>query len=385
MLRFASFREPFFNLLNMFKSLGVHDVFVRALSEHGITTPTEIQRVAMPKLLDEKVDIIAQAQTGTGKTIAFAVPILQRINPSDKRIQAVVLCPTRELCQQLGKHFFKLTKYSEKVFVETVYGGEPIGKQISRLRRPTQVIIATPGRLRELMELKAVDLSGIHQLVLDEADEILAMGFRKDVDKILSKTNDFRKIWLFSATIPSSLQKMIDDYIPKTAPKVRAQKNADIINPMIEHQYLICDKQEKNAMLVAFLRSMGAARGIVFVRTKGDAQTLNDFLQKQEFKTDVIHGDLMQHEREKALRGFVAKRAQILVATDMAARGLDIDNLAYVVHYNLPDQPEFYTHRSGRTARAGKRGLSLAFVTPADTKKFRFLKEKLVLDFMQVR
>lgn len=371
--------------MKTFESLGVADVFVRALKEQNITKPTEIQVSTIPTLLENKVDMVAQAQTGTGKTIAFALPILQRINPSDKRIQAIVLCPTRELCQQLGKHFFKLTKFSEKVFVETVYGGEPIGKQISRLRRPTQVIVATPGRLRELMELKAADLSGIHQFVLDEADEILAMGFRKDVDKILAKTNDFRRIWFFSATIPSSLQQMIDDYIPKDAPKVRAQKNADIINPMIEHQYLICDKGEKNAMLAAFLRSMGAARGIVFVRTKGDAQTVNEFLQKQTFQTDVIHGDLMQHEREKALRGFVSKRAQILVATDMAARGLDIDNLAYVVHYNLPDQPEFYTHRSGRTARAGKRGLSLAFVTPADMKKFRFLKEKLVLDFIQVR
>jgi ATP-dependent RNA helicase DeaD len=162
-------------------------------------------------------------------------------------------------------------------------------------------------------------------------------------------------------------------------------KKADIINPMIEHQYVICDKQEKNGMLQAFLKSMGAARGIVFVRTKGDAQTVNEFLQTQGFQTDVMHGDLMQHEREKAMRAFVNKKAQVLVATDMAARGLDVDSLAFVLHYNLPDQPEFYTHRSGRTARAGKRGISLALVTPADMKKFRFLKEKLVIDFVQVR
>ena len=371
--------------MSQFQSLGVNESIVKALNEQNIHQPTEIQKIVIPQLLDEKSDIVAQAQTGTGKTIAFAVPILQRINTSDKRIQALILCPTRELCQQLGKHFFKLTKFTDKIFIETVYGGEAIGKQISRLKRPTQIVIATPGRLRELLELKAIDLSGIHQFVLDEADEILAMGFRKDVDKILSKTNDFRKIWLFSATMPNSLQSMIDEYMPKNAPKVRAQRNADVINPKIEHQYLICDKSEKNAMLKAFLSSMGAARGIVFVRTKGDAQLVHDFLQKNEFKTDVIHGDLNQSEREKALRAFVNKRAQILVSTDMAARGLDIDNLAYVVHYNLPDQPDFYTHRSGRTARAGKRGLSLAFVTPPDMKKFRFLKEKLVLDFVQIR
>jgi len=335
--------------------------------------------------LNDKLDMVAQAQTGTGKTIAFAIPIIQRLNTQDKRIQAVVVCPTRELCQQLGKAFFKLTKFTDKVFVETIYGGEPIGKQISRLRRPTQVIVATPGRLRELLDLKIVDLSGIHQFVMDEADEILAMGFRKDVDKILSKTNDFRKIWLFSATIPNSLQSMIDAYLPKTAPKLRSDKKADVINPMIEHQYLMCDKQEKNSMLKAFLKSMGTARGIVFVRTKGDAQTVNEFLQQQGFKTDVMHGDLMQHEREKAMRAFVGKKAQILVATDMAARGLDVDSLAFVLHYNLPDQPEFYTHRSGRTARAGKRGISLVFVTPADSKKFRFLRETLVINFVQVR
>lgn len=371
--------------MSNFHKLGIQENFVRSLKELGIENPTDIQREAIPILLSNKVDFIGQAQTGTGKTIAFALPILQRINLTDKRIQALILSPTRELCQQLGKQFFKLTKHSEKIFVESVYGGEPIGKQIIRLKRPTHIVIATPGRLRELLDLKAIDLSGIHQFVLDEADEILAMGFRKDVDKILSKTNDFKKIWLFSATIPSSLQALINDYIAKDAPKIRVAKNADIVNPMIEHQYLICDKSEKNMMLTAFLRSMGAARGIVFVRTKGDAQTVNDLLIKNEFKSDVIHGDLMQHEREKALRGFVNKKAQILVATDMAARGLDIDNLAYVVHYNLPDQPDFYTHRSGRTARAGKRGISLAFVTPADMKKFRFIKEKLVLDFIQVR
>ena len=368
-----------------FLSFGVTANMVKALNELNITKPTDIQSATLPILLKDKVDMVAQAQTGTGKTIAFAIPILQRINTHDKRIQAIVVCPTRELCQQLGKAFFKLTKYTDKVFIETLFGGEPIGKQISRLRRPTQVIIATPGRLRELMDLKAVDLSGIHQFVMDEADEILAMGFRKDVDKILSKTNDFRKIWLFSATMPASLQKMIDEYIPKNAPTVRSLKKSDVINPMIEHQYLICDKQEKNAMLQAFLKSMGAARGIVFTRTKGDAQSVHDFLKLQDFKSDVIHSDMGQLDREKAMRGFVNKRSQVLVATDMTARGIDIDNLAYVVHFNLPDQPDFYTHRSGRTARAGKRGISLAFVTPADMKKFRFLKEKLVIDFVQVR
>ena len=368
-----------------FSSLGVSAPILKAITELGFSKPTLIQEKALPLLLNEKTDFIGQANTGTGKTAAFAIPIIQRINSKDKRIQALILCPTRELCQQNAKAFFKYTKYTDKIFVESVYGGVDLQRQIASLRRPTQILVATPGRLLELMEKKIVDLSGIHQFVLDEADEILAMGFKKDIDKILAKTNDFRKIWLFSATIPSSLQEIINTYMDKSAPSVRVQHKSDVINPMIEHQYVICEKQEKSYMLMEFLKSMGKARGIVFCRTKGDAQTVAGMMLAKGYETDALHGDLTQKEREKVMRSFQNKSIQILVATDMAARGIDVDNLAYVVHYNLPDQTEFYTHRSGRTARAGKRGISLCLVTPADMRKFKFLKEKLVIDFVQVR
>lgn len=371
--------------MSTFQQIGVSSSISKALDELGIKQPTEIQQKALPLLLENKTDFIGQAQTGTGKTVAFAVPILQRLKPDDKRIQALILCPTRELCQQTAKAIFKYSKYMNKVFVEAVYGGDDINRQISRLSRPTQVLVATPGRLKELMEKKVVDLSGIHQFVLDEADEILAMGFKKDVDKILQKTNDFRKIWLFSATIPHGLQEIIRTYMDKDAPSVRVEQKSDVINPMIEHQYLLCEKSEKAYMLTEFLKSMGKARGIVFVRTKGDAQTVATMLKSKDYETDALHGDLMQKERDKVMRAFQGKKIQILVATDMAARGLDVDSLAYVVHYNLPDQTEFYTHRSGRTARAGKRGISLAFVTPQDQRKFKFLQEKLVIDFIQLR
>jgi len=368
-----------------FSSLGVNSSIVKALNELNILKPTDIQLKAIPLLLNEKTDFIGQAQTGTGKTAAFGIPIIQRINPKDKRIQALILCPTRELCQQNAKALFKFTKHTDKIFIEAVYGGADLQQQISALQRPTQILVATPGRLMELMEKKIVDLSGIHHFVLDEADEILAMGFKKDIDKILGKTNDFRKIWLFSATIPSSLQEVINTYMDKNAPSVRVKQKSDIINPMIEHQYVLCEKQEKSHMLVEFLKAMGKARGIVFCRTKGDSQTIAEMLKSKGYETDALHGDLTQRERDKVMRTFQSKKIQILVATDMAARGIDVDNLSYVAHYNLPDQAEFYTHRSGRTARAGKRGISISFVTPADMRKFKFLQEKLVIDFVQVR
>jgi ATP-dependent RNA helicase DeaD len=366
-------------------SLGITPPLVKALNEMGIINPTLIQSKAIPVLLTQKTDFIGQAQTGTGKTAAFGIPLIQRLNPKDQRIQAVIICPTRELCQQNAKALFKFTKYTDKIFIEAVYGGDDLQRQIAKLRRPTQILVATPGRLLELMEKKIVDLSGIHQLVLDEADEILAMGFKKDIDKILNKTNDFRKIWLFSATIPASLQEVINTYMDKETPSVRVQQKSDIINPMIEHQYVVCEKQEKPLMLVEFVKAMGSARGIVFCRTKGDAQTVAGILIEKGYAADALHGDLLQRDRDKVMRSFKSKKIQILVATDMAARGIDVDNLSYVAHFNLPDQLEFYTHRSGRTARAGKRGISLSFVTPADLRKFKFLQEKLVLDFKQVR
>jgi len=370
--------------MDSFSSLGVNTNIIKGINELGISTPTEIQEKAIPMLLKDKTDFIGQAQTGTGKTLAFSIPIIQRLNPTDKRIQALILCPTRELCQQTAKAIFKYTKYTDKVFIESIFGGVDLDQQVYALTRPTQIVVATPGRLKDLLDRKAIDLSGIHTCVLDEADEMLAMGFKKEIDKILKKTNDFRKIWLFSATIPHSLQEIINEYMDKSTPAIRVEKR-HVINAGIEHQYVKCDKAEKTAMLLAFLGAMGNARGLVFCRTKGDAQTVSKQLLAKNFLVDALHGDLMQSERDKVMRSFKSKKIQILVATDMAARGIDVEDLSYVVHYNLPDQAEFYTHRSGRTARAGKRGISIALVTPQDMRKFKFLQQTLCIDFMQVK
>lgn len=369
-----------------FEKLGVRADLIKALIELKIVKPTEIQLKAIPALLNEKTDFIGQAQTGTGKTAAFAIPAIQRIDPAKKRIQVLIICPTRELCQQIAKSVFKYTKYYQgKIFIESVYGGASLDEQIARLRRPTHILVGTPGRIKELIEKKALDISGIHQFILDEADEILAMGFKKDIDKILQHTNDFRKIWLFSATIPDTLNELIRQYMPKETPSVRVTHKSKVINPMIEHQFVTCDKGEKNFMTTEFLNAMGTARGIVFCRTKGDVRTVSEFLKGKGYAVDAMHGEMMQKDRDKVMRQFRQENFRVLVATDMAARGLDVEDLAFVLHYNLPDQPEFYTHRSGRTARAGKRGISLALVTPQDMRKFKFLQEKLVIKFVQVR
>jgi ATP-dependent RNA helicase DeaD len=353
------------------------------LKELNVEKPTEIQQHAWKYLLDKHQDYIGQAHTGSGKTYAYAVPLLQRIDAKDKDVQALVLVPTRELMIQTQKVLFKLAKHMDKFFIDAIGGGEPIEEQKFRLSRPTQVIVATPGRLLELMKEKAVSLRRIKTVVLDEADELVAKGFLKDIDKLLEQTNDFHKKWVFSATIHGELTTWIRNSINPKAPKVIvATKN--VVNPKIEHQYVECLKEDKPMLLLEFLHSMKSARGIVFCRTKGDVEYVARFLRQHEFKLVEIYGEMFTKEREKAIRMFRQGAAQYLVATDITARGMDFEDLAFVVHYQLPDDPDYYTHRSGRTARAGKRGISLSFVEPVERKKLRYIQDLLHLDFIQI-
>ena len=366
-----------------FKELGVRDHFVKALEEINILAPTEIQEKAIPFLLTKGTDFIGQAQTGTGKTVAFGLPLLHRIDPDNKQVQALILSPTRELGQQIAKQLFKFTKYSEKIFVEAVYGGEKIDRQISALRRPTQIIVATPGRLLDLLERKAVDISHIKTIVLDEADEMLSMGFKKELDAILGRTNGKRATWLFSATMPKEIKQIINTYMASDAFKIEVNKK-DVVNRSIEHQYVICPEAQKFDFLLHFLKVQKTNRGIIFCRTKASVQTLTKQLQSKNYPTDAIHGDLMQKERDKAMRAFKNEKVQILIATDISARGIDVQNLSYVVHYELPDQLEYYTHRSGRTARAGKKGLSICFIVPQEMKKIKEIEQELHISFRKI-
>ncbi len=334
--------------------------------------------------METGTDFIGQAQTGTGKTAAFGLPILHAMNPEKNIPQALILSPTRELCQQIARQLFKFTRFSDqKVFVEAVYGGAKIDDQIKNLRRPTHVVVATPGRLIDLLERKAIDLSAIKIVVLDEADEMLSMGFRKELDTILDITIGKRHVWLFSATMPNEIQSIIQNYMSPDAMRVQVNKH-DVINRDIEHKYVMCRKDEKSDMLFHFLKSQGHNRGLIFCKTKVAAKKLAEELIDGRYNAESLHGDLMQKERDKVMRAFKNKKLQILVATDLAARGLDVDELAYVVHYHLPEKTEYYTHRSGRTARAGRKGFSLSIISQAERPELRNIEQELGINIKEV-
>lgn len=367
-----------------FRELGVSEDLIKGLSEMGIVNPTRIQEEAIPVLSEGSVDFVGQAQTGTGKTAAFGLPLLAQIDPDIKEVQALILAPTRELGQQIAKQLFKFTKYTDKVFTEAVYGGEKIDIQISRLTRPTQIVVATPGRLIDLINRKAVDIRKIRTLVLDEADEMLSMGFKKDLTTILEGTGNKRNVWLFSATIPQDLNEIINKYVGSNVRRITID-SAEAVNKGIEHQFVSGDDNSKLDTLVYFLKSMGKERGIIFTKTKAAARTLAKQLEAKNYAAGLLEGDMLQKDRDKVMRAFKNKSLRLLVSTDVAARGIDVANLAFVVHYQLPDQTEYYTHRSGRTARAGKTGISLALVNQTELKQIKYLEKELNIRFSRVR
>ena len=363
--------------LTTFSDLGVSDTYFKALEEIGILNPTEIQIKAIPFLLAKGKDFIGQAQTGTGKTAAFGLPILHAVNPDDSHIQALILSPTRELGQQIAKQLFRFTKYGpKKIFIEAVYGGARIDSQIISLKRPTHILVATPGRLVDLLEQKAVDLSHIRTLVLDEADEMLSMGFKKELDAILRFTDGHRHTWLFSATMPPAIRSIIKGYMSPDAMRVVINRH-DIVNSDIEHKYIVCESEKKPEILIGFLKTQGENRGLVFCRTKADAQSVAKRLIAKNINADSLHGDMLQKERDKVMRAFKNSKLQILVSTDLAARGIDVKELAYVVHYSLPESTEYYTHRSGRTGRAGNKGLSFSLITSREQTKLKRIEREL--------
>lgn len=364
--------------------MGIPADLVKGVEELGIITPTEVQAKAIPFLVKNDGDFCAQAQTGTGKTAAFGLPLLMKVDPKVGEIQGLVVAPTRELAKQVGKQLFRYTKYaSAKIFIEVLAGGEPMDKQVSNLRRPTHIVVATPGRLLDLIKKKALTLVHVKHLVLDEADEMLSMGFKKDLMTIAGLSRGRRSTWLFSATFPESIQSLIKGAMPGQPETVKIDK-AHVVNQNIDHRYVVCAKDEKNEFLSGFLARRGEERGLIFVRTKAGAVALGRQLEKFGFPVDVIQGDLSQRERDKAMRGFKNKRTRILIATDVAARGIDVEGLSFVIHYQLPEQLEYYTHRSGRTARAGKKGTSIALIDPRERKKIAHFEHGLGVSFTEM-
>ncbi|MEI6712410.1 MAG: DEAD/DEAH box helicase [Verrucomicrobiota bacterium] len=368
-----------------FEALGVRKDLIQGLEALGIQTPTPIQEGALPFLLQDGGDFIAQAQTGTGKTAAFGLPLLMKVNPKSWEIQAVVVAPTRELAKQIGKQLFRFTKFcAEKIFVEVLTGGDDIERQVTALQRDTHIVVVTPGRLVDLIERNAIKLHAVQHVVLDEADEILSMGFKAEIAFICEKTKSRQATWLFSATIPDGVQKLITDYMSPT-PHVLKVDHRHVVNRNIEHRYIVCSVKEKTARLASFLRRQRNERGVIFCRTKAGATKLAEELSEQGFSIGVIQGDLMQHERDKVLRSFRKGRFQFLIATDVAARGIDVEGLAFVIHHQLPDQIEQYTHRSGRTGRAGRSGVSIAMIGQREKIDIDQLAKRLGLQFEQLR
>ncbi|MBJ2175637.1 DEAD/DEAH box helicase [Aureibaculum sp. A20] len=370
--------------MSTFSDLGVQSSYIKSLKELGITVPTEIQEKAIPVLLSSKTDFIGLAQTGTGKTAAFGLPILQAIDPSKDEIQALILAPTRELVQQIQKQLFRFTKYhSKKIFSEGIYGGEKIDIQLKRIQRTTHIVVATPGRLIDFIERGEIDLQHMKTLVLDEADEMMSMGFKQDLNTILKYTSGLRNTWLFSATMPDEIQSIIKKYMSPKAVRIAVNEN-NLVNSNISHQYLITTIKKKVDVLIQFLESKPEERGIIFCRTKAGTQNLTNILKEEGFSVGALEGDMQQRDRDKVMRAFKNESVQILISTDVSARGIDVNSLAFVIHHQLPEQLEYYTHRSGRTARAGKKGVSMALILPNELQMIHGLQKSLGIKFTEV-
>lgn len=363
-----------------FSDLGINENIIRALQDNKISKPTDIQKQAIPHILQKNQDLIAVAQTGTGKTAAFCLPILQSIDPKMAKIQALVLVPTRELGQQVAREFFLFSKYLPRVFAESVYGGAPIDEQIAHLKRATHIVVATPGRLIDLLDRKALSLDDLNYLVLDEADEMIKMGFKAEIDEILKSCKEGITKLLFTATMPKDVKTLINEYLAADSQEIRINAG-ELINQKIEHQFVVYKKGMKLEYLKALLNARTEQRGILFCRTKIAAKRLSKQLAGFAVSADAIHGNLNQEAREKVMRGFKNGRINLLIATDIAARGIDVKNLDYILHYHLAEKAEQYTHRSGRTARAGKSGLSVSFVKDDEMNEINSLETQLNIQF----
>ena len=347
--------------LDSFDTLGLSAPILKAIGQLGFDTPTDIQSQAIPHLLQGDRDFIGLAQTGTGKTAAFGLPLLDHLDPTDDSVQALILAPTRELGQQIAEQIDLFSKHLKGIKSVAVYGGANISTQITQLKRPRHVVIATPGRLIDLVKRKALKLDQIKYLVLDEADEMLNMGFKDELDTILEFTPDSKKTWLFSATMPREIRRMVKQYMD--SPFEVSVDPKTTVNANIEHKYSIVKQSDKTEAMSRFLELEPDLYGVVFCRTRRDTQALAEDLLKMGFRADALHGELSQPQRDRVMSRFKNRDLQVLIATDVAARGIDVNDLTHVFHHSLPSEQAYYTHRSGRTARAGKKGISLAFIS----------------------
>ena len=365
--------------MNKFEELGVKPEFIKAISEMGFDAPMPVQEEVIPLLLQNAGDIIALAQTGTGKTAAYGLPVLQKTDTTIRHPQTLILCPTRELCLQIASDLNDYSKYINNLFVLPVYGGSSIESQIKTLSKGVHIIVATPGRLLDLMNRRVADLSTIKNVILDEADEMLSMGFSESIENILSEVPDKRNMLLFSATMPREIEKLSGRYMRSPRKVVIGRKNQG--NENIRHIYYMVHAKDKYPALKRIADYYPNIYGIIFCRTRRETQEIADWLIQDGYDADALHGELTQAARDYVMQKFRNRNLQLLVATDVAARGLDVNDLTHVINYGLPDETEAYTHRSGRTARAGKTGISIAICHTKEKGKLRKIMDTVSCKF----
>ncbi|HPE40258.1 MAG TPA: DEAD/DEAH box helicase [Bacteroidales bacterium] len=366
----------------IFKDLNLNASILQATDELGFVNPTPVQEQVIPILLEQQIDLVALAQTGTGKTAAYGLPIIQNINPNSSQIEALILSPTRELCIQIAKDCTNFAKYLPKMNVVSIYGGASIDRQRQELQKGAKIICATPGRMLDMIKRKYINISNLRYVVLDEADEMLNMGFKEDLDSILQHTPEQKSTLLFSATMPRDVENISQSYMNNPIRVTVGEKNAGAEN--VKHYYYTVHAKDRYLALKRIADFYPSIYAIVFCRTRIETQDVADMLIRDGYNADSLHGDLSQAQRDHVMSRFRNKNLQILVATDVAARGLDVNNLTHVINYNLPDDFEIYTHRSGRTGRADKTGISIAIVNLKEKSKLKYIEKSMGKQFTQV-
>ncbi len=367
--------------MNLFTESNLSAEVLQAIGDLGFVEPTEIQKQTIPFISTDTRDLIALAATGTGKTAAFSLPILDMIDDNSRKIQLLVLCPTRELCLQITKDIKNYTKYLKNIKTTAVYGGSSIMDQIRSLRDKPQIIVGTPGRVIDMIGRKALDFSDVQWVVLDEADEMLSMGFKDDLETILSETPETKQTFLFSATMNKEVERISKNYL--TNPHRISVGSINAVKKNIKHEYYVVGYRQKKEALKRLIDANPNQYSIIFCRTRMETQEVADFLMQNGYAADALHGDLSQAQRDTVMKKFRLKNIDILVATDVAARGLDVDSLTHVIHFSLPDDPEVFVHRSGRTGRAGKDGISMTLVKPEESRKLKQIKSETKIEIVE--
>jgi ATP-dependent RNA helicase DeaD len=361
--------------MNKFQELGLKESLLSAINDLGFTTPSEVQAKAIPILLEKDTDIVALAQTGTGKTAAFGFPLIQKIDVQNRATQALILSPTRELCLQITNELKQYSKYEKGLNVVAVYGGASITEQAKDVKRGAQIIVATPGRMQDMINRGFVDISKINFCILDEADEMLNMGFYEDITSILSTSPENKSTWLFSATMPNEVARIAREFMRKPLEITVGTKNSG--SSTVSHEFYVVNARDRYEALKRLADANPDIFSVVFCRTKRDTQAVAEKLIENGYNAAALHGDLSQAQRDTVMKSFRNKQIQMLIATDVAARGIDVDNITHVINYQLPDEIETYNHRSGRTGRAGKSGTSMVIVTKSELRKISAI-EKII-------